>query len=53
MRDGVLVIKIPRKGGRIKHDYLQDDIQRGRDNAARSLRFERREKRKRRKIDNL
>jgi hypothetical protein len=45
MRDGVLVIKIPRKGGKLKHDYLQDDIQHGRDNAAKSLRFERKAKR--------
>jgi hypothetical protein len=46
MRDGVLVIKIPRKGGKLKHDYLQGDIQRGRDNAAKSIRFERGHKRK-------
>jgi hypothetical protein len=44
MRDGVTIIRIPRKGGKVR-EYYSADIQRGRDNAAKSLRFERRKRR--------
>jgi uncharacterized protein YceH (UPF0502 family) len=43
MRDGVTIIRIPRKGGKMRTDY--EHIQSGRDNAAKSLRFERKKRR--------
>jgi hypothetical protein len=44
MRDGVTIIRIPEKGGKLRAD--NDHVQRGRDNTAKAIRFERKQKRK-------
>jgi hypothetical protein len=46
-RLGTTTLHIPRKGGKMRVAFdIADANQRGRDNAAKSIRFERREKRK-------